>query len=523
MAGGEPEPALDVWVLASVQLFGFVFSAVVAYIIYDASFDRAPAQTQIIHVAVDETPMSTAEIKPEIPAAPEPVEAKRWSVSPDKSDRLTPSYAQKDELAGDALVVAFEPVVRPPEPAQSPAPTPVAGRPLARFFSELAALEAGLREDPVPILHLGDSHIASDSLTRGIRTRLQARFGDAGRGMMVPAGAYKYAIADGVSFKRIGQWTAHNSFRRKGGPYSISGVRLVSRTPGTKLQLTARGEAFDWGEVTVVTGPKQGIVRLSAGSKSVEFNARTSKQGSQVVRLDARGSTLIVTAGGSGSTTVLNWAIGHDRPGIRYVNFGLAGATADVTRRWTRQLVANDIAHLKPDLIVWGYGTNEGFNDGLNLNAYEKTVTSFLAFLREQAPGADLLFVGPADSARLPRFANHLRRSASCRQLTPAETANYDKLVSRRAGVLRIWHAPPKLVAVRGVLQDMAETQNAGFWDWSAAMGGSCSIHRWAQQKLAAGDHVHLSNKGYDRSAALFVDHLMNAYSQSRLLAATQQ
>lgn len=526
---GEPEApgsAFDICVLASVQCLGFILSAVLAYIIYDASLggDAVP-EAEFARI---DRPMSTAEIRPETVTPPDTEirVAKRWSVSPDKSNRLDLSNQPMDELAGDALAVAFE-MVEPDtqsvaEPVRPAAP-PLTGRPLGRFFSALASLEAGLRTEPITIVHLGDSHVASDSLTRGIRRRLQARFGDAGRGMMVPAGAYKYAIADGVNFKRVGHWSAHNSFRQKRGPYALSGVRLATSARGAKLVLTTQNEPFDWGEVTVVTGPKQGLVKLSAGSKNVEFNARAAAPGSKVVRIDAKGSTLTVTAAGSGATTVLNWSIGRDAPGIRYVNFGLAGATADVTKRWSRQLVANDIAHLKPDLIVWGYGTNEGFNDGLDLKSYGKTVKSFIAYLREQAPGADLLFVGPADSARLPRYAKHLRRSASCRHLTPAEAAGYGKLVSRRSSALRRWHAPPKLAAVRRFLKDLAAEQHAGYWDWSAAMGGDCSINRWASQKLAAGDRVHLTNRGYDRSAGLFVDHLINSFSQSRLLAATQQ
>ena len=364
-------------VLAGVQCVGFILSAVVAYIIYDASLGGDPVRQT--RNSVVERPISTAEIKPEIANPPkhEFRIAKRWSVSPDKSNRLDLSdrqmNRQMDELAGDVIPVAFQPFVEPDEPVAAP----VTVRPLSRFFSTLASLEAGVRTEPVTIVHLGDSHIASDSLTRGIRRRLQARFGDAGRGMMVPAGAYKYAVADGVTFKRVGHWSAYNSFRRKGGPYALSGVRLVTSSRGAKLLLTSQGDPFDWGEVTVVTGPKQGIVRLSAGSETVEFNARAATRGSKVVRVTARAGKLTVTAGGGGATTVLSWSIGRDTPGIRYVNFGLAGATANVTRRWSRELVANDIAHLKPDLIVWGYGTNEGFNDGLDLETYGETVRSF--------------------------------------------------------------------------------------------------------------------------------------------------
>lgn len=516
--GAPSRPAsFDIRVLAVVQCLGFVMCILAACYIYID--DLAPSDAP---VARSERAAKTPPARRTVvlrPLEPTPaLVAKRWSVSTDKGNLLEASYRPIDELAGRAIPVALEMVPEPPRPATKPA----IRRPLSRFFSELAALEAGARTTPVTIVHLGDSHIASDSLTRGIRRRLQDRFGDAGRGMMVPAGAYKYAVADGVSFKRRGAWQSFNSFRSKSGPYGLSGVRLVSAAPGASLTLSARGDAFDWGEVTVLTGPSQGVVRLAAGSESVEFNARAAQRGSKVVRLKAPGRTLTVTVGGNGATSVLNWAVGRDRAGIRYVNFGLSGATADVTRRWSRDLVAADLAHLKPDLIVWGYGTNEGFNDGLNMGAYGKTVKSFIAFLRQQAPDADLLIVGPSDSARLPRFARHLR-GASCRRLSPGESARYRKLVSRRSAALRRWHAPPKLAAVRSFLRDFAAEQNAGFWDWADAMGGECSINSWAAQKLAAGDRVHLTNKGYDRSAGLFVAHLMNSFSQSHLLAATQQ
>ena len=107
----------DVCVLAGVQCVGFILSAVVAYIIYDASLgsdtDKRP------QVSVVERPISTAEIKPEIVTPPkhEFRIAKRWSVSPDKSNRLDLSdrqmSRQMDELAGDVIPVAFQPFVEP--------------------------------------------------------------------------------------------------------------------------------------------------------------------------------------------------------------------------------------------------------------------------------------------------------------------------------------------------------------------------------------------------------------------------
>ena len=523
---GRTSSLSEISILATVQCLGFLLGAAVVYVLYF----KTPAETAAVRTVSAEQPaqrIAALPVRP-APAKPKPAGKVKWSVASGKQDRLEASYEPMDEIAGEAISVVFQPVLEPERTVNLPErtvstpqrtastqrtdstvntqprtpPVRLAGhRPLSRFFAELAALEAGTRTEPITVVHLGDSHIASDSLSRGIRKRLQTRFGDAGRGMMVPAGAYKYAIADGVSFKRLGHWQASNSLRAKTGPYGVSGVRLTTNASGARLSLTSRRGLFDWAEVTVVTGPKQGTVQLKAGSQTMSFNARADERGSKVVRITARAETFTVTAGPGGATTVLNWAVGRERPGIRYVNFGIAGATADITKRWADQLVANDIAHLKPDLIVWGYGTNEGFNDGLDLARYRNTVSGFISQLKQAAPQADFLFLGPADGARSKRHARGSRRCA------PGN-----------------WSSPPKLYKVRQLLKDLSKAENAAYWDWYEAMGGACSINRWASATpaLAARDRVHLTPRGYERSADLFVDHLMKSYSQSLLVAATQ-
>src|SRR5512133_267315 len=56
---------------------------------------------------------------------------------------------------------------------------------LLPFFNKLLKLENG-ETNQVSILHIGDSHIQADFLTREIRKNLQLRFGNAGRGLVFP-------------------------------------------------------------------------------------------------------------------------------------------------------------------------------------------------------------------------------------------------------------------------------------------------------------------------------------------------
>ncbi len=352
--------------------------------------------------------------------------------------------------------------------------------PLGRFHTKLAALKAGKRSKPITILHIGDSHIASDSFSRGIRTALQLQYGDAGRGMVIPARAFKYGVADQLSLKATGNWRSATALRTKRGKFGISGVSVSSRSSKSSMRLISKNGPFDWAEVTVATGPSQGAFVMKVGNAQKRYEAYSRTKGSKVFRLDARGKTLTLQPGGGANTTVLNWTTGKNSPGIRYVNFGLIGATLNITKRFDMKLVANDVRHLDPDLIIYGYGTNEGFNDGLKLTSYRKQAARYMKKLRANAPNADVVYLGASSGLRR-------RGNRKCNG----------------------WSTPPKLQPLRASVRKLAASENAAYWDWSAAMGGVCSINSWAGRGLAAKDRVHLSSKGYRRSARAFTKWLV--------------
>lgn len=359
---------------------------------------------------------------------------------------------------------------------------------------KLQALRDGSRTTPLTIVHIGDSHVSSDSLSRGIRDGLQSTYGDAGRGAVIPANAYRYAHADGVRMVTSGSWSSVNSLKVKSGPYGLSGVRVASSSPTATMTLSTKGTAFDWAEVTVLTGPAQGSVKLFAGGQTKTFNAKAATASSKVVRIEAKGKEVVVSPAG-GKTTVLNWATGRESAGVRYVNFGITSATAYLQNRWDPKLVANDMRHLKPDLIVWGYGTNEGFNGNLNMNSYRNQVQKVYTNLSAAAPQADWLFIGPASG---------LARTG------------------KAAGYCGGYRIPAKLGAVRTTLKDFANANGRHFWDWSEAMGGACGIDQWAKvsPRLAAGDRIHLTPKGYRKSAESFVNYINTLVEQPQVVAA---
>ena len=133
---------------------------------------------------------------------------------------------------------------------------------------------------------------------------------------------------------------------------------------------------------------------------------------------------------------------------------------------------------LRPDLVILAYGTNEAFDDKLDLALYQSQLEATLARLRQEMPKAAILLVGPPDSIKQ-------RKAASC--------------AARQ---------PQPLASVIRIQRQAAQKYKALFWDWQAEMGGPCSIVAWQASGLGRPDLVHLTAEGYRKSAAMLYAYL---------------
>jgi len=381
------------------------------------------------------------------------------------------------------------------------------------FYDALLALESGKTQEPVTILHLGDSHIAADRITKDIRRQLQERFGDAGRGLMMPGFPFEYYRAEGVSFEKTGDWQVSNSLNQD-GVYGITGVSMTASSPDARLSVNAE-EPFDRAVVSFLAGPGQGQAVVAQGEQRQTVDTNAAERSVLRVPVGAAGQSLSISPVGGGNVTVLGIGLEQDEAGIRYINLGIPGASVLTTRRWDDRLVAQDLAALSPQLVVLGYGTNEGFQDELDIDAYRAAYEGLVAKIKQAVPNATVLILGPADGARLPAYARFDDAiSLRCAPLTPGEITRYDDYLEGKSDALARWYPPPKLAKVRQVLKETAEKQDALYLNLEEVMGGPCSIHHWAKAEpaLALLDHVHLSDLGSERIAQAVVDKLMDGY-----------
>jgi lysophospholipase L1-like esterase len=393
---------------------------------------------------------------------------------------------------------------------------------LSQFYNALAKLEQAQKKT-VTILHIGDSHIAADRFSGALREQFQSRFGDAGRGMLTP-GLY---LADGVKFDRGGKWRVSLSTGEDTeGPFGITGAKLTADKRDAWLRLTAKDQPFTWTEITLDSGPDGGTVLVSLDGQIKEVATNGAERSWRNLRLEQSARELVIRPKGDGLATVHSIAIGTDKPGVRYVNLGLPGASMLTPLSWDQAYLQSDMKRLNPDLIVLSYGTGESFNDELDLRDYEARASVAIARMRRLVPTASLLVIGPPDVAQMPKFAaRSVRVSDVCRALSAQERSEYAQRI--RAGDPRLarWHPPLNLQAVRATLRRLAAAHNALFWDWSKLMGGPCGIHAWVHSKpaLAANDHIHLTEEGSNRSARLLFREIMTDYDTASKTAAVKK
>ncbi|MEJ0016466.1 MAG: GDSL-type esterase/lipase family protein [Acetobacteraceae bacterium] len=370
----------------------------------------------------------------------------------------------------------------------------------------LVPLYRALATSPtVAIVQIGDSHTANDSFSGRMRVLFQGRFGDAGRGVLPPGVPYRWYRPSRVTVTSQG-WSVVSSYRGDPGPFGIAGLRQHADGPASMTLVVDDAGDLDRSEVEILRQPGGGTldVELDGGARaSLATGGPAGQAGAgQAAWLplpSAPGShTLVLSARGDGPVDVLAWRVARAGRGVSYANLGTVGASVDLMDLWDPGILRQEIAHLAPSLIVLAFGTNEGFRDSTDLAAYAADFTARLRDLHAAAPGAALLVLGPPDGYR--------RRGRG--STAPAACGD--------AG----WTEPPRLAAVREAQRAIATREGAYFWDWQAAMGGPCSMMRWAATRppMAAPDHVHLYAPGYQATADELFGVIMQGYERYRVL-----
>ena len=165
-----------------------------------------------------------------------------------------------------------------------------------------------------------------------------------------------------------------------------------------------------------------------------------------------------------------------DDPGVYYHALGVNGAA---TWSWLRcQKLQEELALVKPDLVVFSIGINDAHDPDFCATCYEKNYEKLIAQVRNVNPEAAILLVTNSDSFRKRRY--------------PVRSAD----------------------DVRDVMMRLAKKHGAGVWDLYGVMGGQGSIRLWQRRGLAKRDLIHFTRQGYTMVGDLMFTAIMKAYGE---------
>ncbi len=343
------------------------------------------------------------------------------------------------------------------------------------FFESVEALQNGERAQPVRVVHLGDSQIASDYITDTIRRRLELRYGSGGKGFLfvdrpTPGAGRTVRTGEGAEGWDVVKLTDF----KPSGPLGFSGVRFVSRGGRSSFRLQPSERIAD---LHFVTSPRGGTVHVLADRNPVS-EVPTQFTKSEVafsrIRLPSQARTLELRAA-DGDVNVLGVTLESEEPGIVYDTVGLPGAFFDVYLRAQAKAFRSQLRRRNPSLVVLMLGGNDAYEIGRGRQTIARVRASareLVDRIRKAVPYASCLLMSPMEAGT---------RTVSGR----IEPRQHDE-------------------AVGEIVRDVALRKGCAYWDIRQAMGGTGSAERWLEHRMFNEDLVHPLARGADLLGHLF-------------------
>lgn len=367
------------------------------------------------------------------------------------------------------------------------------------FFATLDAIAAGDTSARAAAVVLGNSLIASDHVTDVVRARLVERFGDAGRGFLLPDRLSKVAgrkvrtgeATPGWAIENFAQDPPDPKSGKRLGPFGFTGSLHVSSVAGE--QTSWRTEGASRARLFYLEHGGQPAMRLEARTKAgtsvlarIEaMPAVAPEQDAAIeVTLPASARELVLVAEGKGAK-VYGASLESERAGVVVDTIGVPAASAQLYVEATDEdLFVRQLQQREPTLFVAMLGGNEVRSldyhtiDPPRFDAY---LTTLLSRAKKAAPDAACLIVSPIDAVKA--------------------SAAGEELVTRA-----------EIETVIAVQRQVAKREGCAFFDLFAAMGGKGSLARFKDKGFLSDDLVHPTWRGGDVLGQLFADALLQSY-----------
>ena len=328
----------------------------------------------------------------------------------------------------------------------------------------------------VRVVHYGDSQIEMDRISQNLREALQDRFGGCGTGMFpalttTPMATVSHYASGGFAFyTMIADSTARYAGHNRYGPLA----QLSGLYGGGTVNLRAQNQRSTLDHVRRFQS-----VSILYGRASDDFTATVQADTlhpQPVVRRDSLATWMTwtfdrpverATLRFTGSAEIYGVAT-DGVAGVAVDNVPMRGSTGHILTRIDKDLLKTAYELDDTRLVILQFGGNfvPAARSGKAISGYMDKVREQIAYFREVAPGAKILFIGPSDMA-----------------------------ASTEDGRIISYRRLPELV---DSLKAVSLASGAAYWDLYRMMGGQNSMAQWVRHypAYAGPDYVHFTSTG---------------------------
>ncbi len=360
------------------------------------------------------------------------------------------------------------------------------GHSLDPLYRALHRAEAG--EGQARILVYGASHVAADFFTGVLRDRLQARFGNAGHGFIMPVRPWRYyRHRGGMSVESSRRWDTHRvrANTRDIDALGLAGMAVETDRAGewgrldTGEQTASRFELYYWKQ------PDGGSFDISLDGRRVRrvsTGADEPGPGYALITTEDAHHVLEVRVRGTGPVRLFGVTADREVPGVIVDNYGINGARAASHLLWEEELHIEHLRRRDPDLVILAYGTNESGDVNQPIEDYEADLRRVVARVRGTVSDAACMLIGPSDRPMHDDEGEYVDRPRT------GQLVDIQRRVSRDMG--------------------------CSFFDLVAFGGGPLHMLEWADADppWAQSDHVHYTVRGYLRLGDVLTDDILAGY-----------
>jgi hypothetical protein len=365
------------------------------------------------------------------------------------------------------------------------------------YFTQLALIEDGSQKNVIArALVWGDSTIANDGIIKNVRKRMQTRFGDAGPGFLAAQVDPRWAVRRDIVRKPKGDWSTKTIVFGGGsdGRYGLAGT-VSTASPGSQVTLGGVKEegvrqSLNRFQVFYQKQPDGGDLNISTQSKTTTVHTDSKEYADGFYNFYVKhGDPYLYLSVNETPVTIYGVALEKNNPGVTWETFGVAGSSVASMQKQQLSHIQGQVRARDPSLVVYWTGGNElGYPSVRSKSGkvYKRIYRKVLRQLKEGAPEASCLLIGPLDQA----------------------TKERGEIISK-----------PTLDNIIHFQREVAKEEGCAFWDAREVMGGKNSFTKWLHHSpaLASPDLAHLTGRGRHLIGETLADVIMRNYEIWRL------